>query len=533
MDVQRSFFIFGFFFILFLIWETWKFQSHTHINQFHRQHYNVYSEKNSNDNNIFVTTDVFHIQINLKGGNIEKTQLLNFRDQLNSIQPFTLLDTKNDFLYHAVSGLIKKNDFQNKNFREKLTYRTEKKFFKLKKGQNELQIPLVWISKDGLKYVKTFIFKPNSYDIILKYEIYNNTNKNLEIIMFGGLQQTIAITENKSSENSSFQTFRGAAYSTDDLKYEKYQFNSILKKNDLNVTTYNGWIAMLQQYFATAWIPDNTQLNTFYTTKINHNTAEIGFYSDTINVKPFSKKICTSKLWIGPEIQDKMATLAPYLDLTVDYGFLWFLSQPLFKLLKFLNSIVENWGISIILITLIIRGIMYPLTKSQYRIMSKMKELQPKIDKIKQDYKDNKKQISEEILILYKQEKINPLGGCIPLFIQMPIFLALYYMLISSIELRHAPFVWWIKDLSSQDPYYILPIIMGFTMFLIQYVTPSNTLKTDSFQTYTMCIVPIVFTLFFLWFPSGLVLYYIISNFVTVIQQKVISNYFKKNKISI
>ncbi|XBC41282.1 MAG: membrane protein insertase YidC [Buchnera aphidicola (Nurudea yanoniella)] len=530
MDLQRSFFVFGMFFILFLIWEIWKSSLNVHVNQLTHKNYEINLKNYHSENNIFITTDVFHIKINLNGGDIEKVQLLNFKNTLNSPDPFVLLDIKDNFLYHTISGITETNNFQKNSFKKKPTYMVEGKFFKLDKNKTELRIPLIWISNNGIKFVKTFIFKPNSYDIKLEYKIYNNTNRNIDVVMFGGLRQTISMLNNKNSENISLQTFRGAAYSTDNLKYEKYSFDSILKKNNLNVTTHNGWVAMLQQYFAAAWIPDNTQTNTFYTTKFHDDIAEIGFYSNVIHVEPHSQKICISKLWIGPKIQEKMAVLVPNLDLTIDYGFLWFLSQPLFKLLKFLNNIVRNWGTSIILITLIMRGIMYPLTKFQYQTMNKMKELQPKIDKIKKDYSDDKRKASEKMLLLYKKEKVNPMGGCVPMLIQMPIFLALYYMLVSSVELRHAPFILWIKDLSSQDPYYVLPILMGFTMFLIQHITPNNN-SIDSIQKNIAYIVPVIFTLFFLWFPSGLVLYYIVSNLVTIIQQKFILNRFSKIKI--
>ncbi|XBC41805.1 MAG: membrane protein insertase YidC [Buchnera aphidicola (Kaburagia rhusicola rhusicola)] len=527
MDLQRSFFIFGFFFILFLVLEIWNFNTNAHIHVSLYQNHNVNLVKNDDVNSISVTTNVLHVKINLEGGDIEQAQLLHFKDKLNSSKPLILLDNKKNFIYKTKSGVIRKNFLDNENAKKKPIYIASKKHFKLKKNQKEIHIPLLWTSREGITYIKTFIFKSNSYDIDVKYKIYNKTNKNLEISFFGGLQQSIGILDKKDASNSNFslQTFRGAAYSTDSVKYEKYHFDAIFKQNNLNVVTYNGWIAMLQQYFVTAWIPDNILLNTFYTAKVSSDVIEIGFYSHTINVKPHSQITYSSKLWIGPEIQNAMAQSAPNLDLTVDYGYLWFLSQPLFKLLKFLYNIVGNWGVSIILITFIIRGIMYPLTKSQYTTMTKIKKIQPKIDQIKQNYENNKQKMSEKILELYKFEKVNPLGGCFPLLIQMPIFLALYYMLISSVELRHAPFVFWIKDLSDQDPYYVLPVLMGLTMFLIQIITPNNI--SDPVQRKVMHVVPMIFTVFFLWFPSGLVIYYITSNLVTIIQQKYILNHLK------
>ncbi|XBC38209.1 MAG: membrane protein insertase YidC [Buchnera aphidicola (Floraphis choui)] len=525
MDLQRSILMFGFFFILFLIWEIWKFSFYPQSNQFSQYHSNSLIN-NYDTNNIIVKTNVLNVKINLNGGDIEQVQLLKFKNKLNSSEPLVLLDTKNDFLYQTRSGLLRTNNINDFNSQEKLIYTVQKTYFKFKENQQELKVPLTWISNNRIKYIKTFIFKPNTYDIKVEHQIFNETNKNLEISVFGGLRQTVLIPyKTNTSNNFSLQTFRGAAYSTDESKYEKYQFDSILQQKNLNITTHSGWIAMLQQYFVTAWIPNSTKLYTLYTTKINNNTVEVGFYSNEMHVKPYSKVTYNSTLWIGPEIQEEMAKLAPNLDLTVDYGWLWFLSQPLFKLLKYLHNIVGNWGLSIILITFIIRGLMYPLTKSQYNTMVKIKKLQPKINAIKENYENNKQKMSEEILNLYKHEKVNPLGGCFPLLIQMPIFLALYYMLVNAVELRHAPFIWWIKDLSDQDPYYILPILMGITMFLIQQITPNDI--TDPIQKKIMNVVPIIFTLFFLWFPSGLVLYYIVSNLVTIMQQKSFFNYSK------
>ena len=222
----------------------------------------------------------------------------------------------------------------------------------------------------------------------------------------------------------------------------------------------------------------------------------------------------------GPKVQSELKDLAVGLNQTVDYGWLWFISQPLFKLLKFIHSYLGNWGFSIIAITFIVRGIMYPLTKAQYTSMAKMRMLQPKLQAMRERIGDDKQRMSQEMMALYKAEKVNPLGGCFPLLIQMPIFLALYYMLMGSVELRHAPFILWIHDLSAQDPYYILPVLMGVTMFFIQKMSPTTV--TDPMQQKIMTFMPVIFTVFFLWFPSGLVAYYIVSNLVTIIQQQLI-----------
>ncbi|XBC39760.1 MAG: membrane protein insertase YidC [Buchnera aphidicola (Chaetogeoica yunlongensis)] len=536
MYVWRNFFVVLFFFISFLLWETWKQKDiYLHVNKTvsflnNSNLINNYSFKNSKSN-ILVKTDVLKIEINLHGGDIEKAELLNFKSKLNSSEPLVLLNTKKDFLYQVQSGLVGKNGLEKLDNNIRPLYISDNKYYELSHNKKEIKIPLTFVSSNGVIYKKIFILKPGQYDIIVKYEIDNITNKNLELSMYGKLKQTLNYPKTPTTYkiNFSSQTFRGAAYSSDNNKYVKCSFDSIINKpQEKIVVTHSGWIAMLQKYFVTAWIPDNTHFNTLYTNNLNNDIAEIGYYSNLINISPHSKVILSSKLWVGPEIQDVMANIAPHLDLTVDYGWLWFLSQPLFKLLKFLYSIFGNWGISIILITFIIRGLTFPLTKFQFKTMIKLRDLQPKINFIKEKFKNNKRKLSEEIVLLYKKKNVNPLGGCLPLIIQMPIFLALYYMLIGSVELRHSPFIFWIKDLSDQDPYYILPVLMGLTMFFIQRITPNNI--SDPLQKNIMNYMPIFFTVFFLWFPSGLVLYYVISNLITIIQQKLIIRNLNKFK---
>ncbi|MCX9457925.1 membrane protein insertase YidC, partial [Vibrio cholerae] len=225
-------------------------------------------------------------------------------------------------------------------------------------------------------------------------------------------------------------------------------------------------------------------------------------------------------LWVGPKLQDAMEKVAPNLDLTIDYGWLWFIAKPMFQLLQFLHGIVGNWGVAIILITFIVKGLLYPLTKAQYTSMAKMRMLQPKLQAMRERLGDDRQRMSQEMMELYKKEKVNPLGGCLPLLLQMPIFIALYWTLMESVELRHAPFMLWIHDLSAPDPYYILPILMGVSMFFLQKLSPSAV--TDPIQQKVMNFMPVMFTVFFLWFPSGLVLYWLVSNCVTIIQQQVI-----------
>lgn len=526
MDSQRNFFLISFIFISFIVWQTWQKEDFNSPKIALQKNYSLKDSILNLENKILVETDVLSLVIN-SNGDIEQAKLLNYSEKLGSKIPFNLLQTKENFLYQAQSGFISNLDHIN-NRKIKFSFNYENKKYKMSNLQNELLVPMTFTDKNGIIYKKTFILKRGEYAINVNYSIQNLARKNIIIKIFGQLQQTAEIPEHyldNTNSNFTLNSFRGAAYSTDKIKYKKYKFDNILNNKNLNIFTQKGWIAMLQQYFVTAWIPGEKDIF-FYTNATDNKSVIIGYESSPIKIDIGEKKVLSSTLWIGPEIQNKMAYIAPNLDLTVDYGWLWFISQPLFKLLKFIYSFIGNWGFSIIAITLIMRLVMYPLTKAQYISAAKMRMLQPKIQAINEKFSDNKHRLSQEIFSLYRKEKVNPLGGCLPLLIQMPIFLALYYMLISSVELRHAPFIFWIYDLSSQDPYYVLPIIMCITMFFIQKISPATV--TDPMQKKIMNYMPILFTLFFLWCPSGLVLYYIVSNIVTIIQQKVI--YYNLNK---
>jgi YidC/Oxa1 family membrane protein insertase len=287
----------------------------------------------------------------------------------------------------------------------------------------------------------------------------------------------------------------------------------------INLTDGTGWAAMLEHYFATAWIPREAPGSSLYTRVIG-NLGDIGVRIPNKTVANGEKADFDATLWIGPKLQEDMAKVAPSLDLVVDYGWLWFIAKPLHWLLSTIQGVVVNWGLSIMILTFVVRGAMYPLTKAQYTSMAKMRMLQPKLAAMRERIGDDRQRMSQEMMELYKKEKVNPLGGCLPIFLQMPIFIALYWSLMESVELRHSPFFGWITDLSAQDPYYILPLLMGGSMFLIQKMSPTTV--TDPMQQKIMTFMPIMFTGFFLFFPSGLVLYWLVSNIVTLIQQSLI-----------
>lgn len=531
MDSQRNLFLIAFLFVSFMIWQAWQTDNapqplQTQTTQNHGQRSRRCRQSgvpaSGQGKTITVKTDVLSLNINTRGGDIDQAQLLTYPDKLDSDQPFLLLESTPGFLYQAQSGLTGRNGPDNPANGTRPLYTSSQDHFELADGQSELRIPLTFTAENGASYTKTFVLKRGEYAIGVDYQINNTTQQPLEVSMFGQLKQTIDLPKHRDTGSSNFalHTFRGAAYSSSETNYEKYKFDTIRDNENLSTTTNNGWVAMLQQYFATAWVPQTAGSNTLYTSNLGNGIAAIGYKSAPVTIAAGSRQQLAATLWVGPEIQDKMAAVAPHLDLTVDYGWLWFISQPLFKLLKFLHGFIGNWGFSIIVITFIVRGIMYPLTKAQYTSMAKMRMLQPKIQAMRERLGDDKQRMSQEMMALYKAEKVNPLGGCLPLVIQMPIFLALYYMLMGSVELRHAPFALWIHDLAAQDPYYILPILMGVTMFFIQKMSPTTV--TDPMQQKIMTFMPVIFTVFFLWFPSGLVLYYIVSNLVTILQQQLI-----------
>ncbi|ADD79873.1 membrane protein insertase YidC [Candidatus Riesia pediculicola] len=538
MYLQKNLLFIALLFFSSLIWQIWKndkVQEKTLINaesndipldrsskyQIQKGEYNSF---------IKVKTNVFEILLDKKGGDIHRVDLIQYKKKLNSDEPFRIIDTKEDFVYQVQSGFIGKNGPDNISYNNGIrpTYSSRRDYFIIDNEKEYIKVPLIFVSKNNVIYEKIYVFKRDQYDIEVEYRITNNSAENIEISIFGQLKQNVEESYDNRLENRNFsvRSYRGAAYSSDQTKYKKCTFKDLMKKK-LEIHTKSGWIAMLQQYFASAWILNDQYINSVYSINFQGKSAIIGYRTPKILIKSNERFQYISKLWIGPELQTEMSKVANYLDLTVDYGWLWFISQPLFQLLQFIYRFVGNWGFSIVIITFIVRGLMYPLTKAQYISMAKIRLLQPKLEEIKNRIGEDKNKMSQEVVELYRKEKVNPLGGCLPLIIQMPIFLALYYMLIGSVELRQAPFIYWIQDLSSKDPYYFLPLLMGCTMYFIQKMSP-NTNTSELSREKIINYIPIFFTIFFLWFPSGLVLYYIISNLVTIIQQKAIYRFLKK-----
>ena len=486
---------------------------------------------------ITVTTDIFDLKINSQGGDVVDLKLHKYETELHSGLPLTILQNGN-IKHIAQSGLIGANGPDSSSTGRPI-YQTNKTEFSLANGENTLTVPLVFADANGLAVTKNFIFKRGSYDIKVEYVLQNNTATNASVQLYAQLKQSTLVEQ----ASSFMPTYRGAAYSTTEDKYVKYSFDDITDKK-LKVATQGGWIAMLQHYFVSAWVPNADENNQIYSNLINDSDAVIGLKTPTLTIAANDTATTSAILYVGPKNQKELSKIADSLDLTVDYGFLWMISQPLYALLTLIQSGevdffglfsfnfggVGNWGLAIIMITLIVKGAMYPLTKKQYTSMAKMRDLQPKITQLKERFGDDRQKMSQGMMELYRKEKVNPAGGCLPILIQMPIFLALYWVFLESVELRHAEFGLWIHDLSSIDPYYILPILMGVSMYVMQKMQPMTI--QDPMQQKIMQYMPVVFSVFFFFFPAGLVLYWLVSNLISIVQMKIIFSGMEKAKLN-
>ncbi len=480
--------------------------------------------KNSITHNklISVTTDVFTLKINPQGGDIVEVKLLKFDTEQGNGVPFTVMQNGQK-KYIAQSGLTGANGI-DRVIKGRPIYTSVQSQYELT-DNNDLTVDLTFADNNGLLVTKRFSFSANSYSVGVDYIVNNNTSNTISVQMYGQLKQSTAV----DTSTGMLPTYRGAAYSTTEDKYEKYDFDDISEAN-LNQTTLGGWVAMLEHYFVSAWIPNTQVTNQLYTSYTNSYDAVIGFKAPAINIDTGQIGETSAIFYVGPKDQYVLDEIADGLGLTIDYGFLFMISKPLFWLLLQIQSLVLNWGVAIIIITLIVKGGMYPLTKAQYTSMAKMRDLAPKMAQLKERFGDDRQKMSQATMEMYRKEKVNPAGGCFPLLLQMPIFLALYWVFLESVELRHAPFIFWIQDLSAMDPYFVLPALMGLSMFVMQKMQPMTI--QDPMQQKIMQYMPVVFSIFMAWFPSGLVLYWLVSNLISIVQMKIIFADIEKKKLA-
>lgn len=468
---------------------------------------------------IHVRTDVVDVVINTLGGSITDVNLLNYPVSIQKKdQSVEILSSNPAQFYQAQSGLIAKQDVKPKQ----LLFKAEQAEYQLSPTENNLKVALTAQDASGMLITKTYTFKKGDYAIDVDYTLENRSAQVWQGQFYAFLKRKEAATSGGFLNFSN--TYQGAAISSQDKPYEKISFKDMTKEH-LDKSVQGGWIAMLEHYFLSAWIPDAKQ-NYRYYSQAGDGLYTIGMLSPQLQIQPGSDTQLHSVLYVGPELTDRLKALAPHLDLTVDYGWLWFISIAIFKLMKWIYSVVGNWGWSIVLVTVLIKLLFYRLSAASYKSMADMRRLQPHIQTLKERYGDDRQKMSQAMMELYKKEKINPLGGCLPILVQIPVFLALYWVLIESVELRQAPFIAWIQDLSSKDPYYVLPLIMGVTMFIQQRLNPT---PPDPVQAKVMMFLPVIFTVLFLNFPAGLVLYWVVNNCLSILQQWAISKRYEKH----
>jgi YidC/Oxa1 family membrane protein insertase len=466
-----------------------------------------------------VVTDVLDVVISTRGGVIQRADLLAYPVSLDQPdKPVRLLNDASGLIHVAQSGLRSTDGPAPDHYAAYVAAAGE---YRLGQGEERIVVPLTW-EQDGVKVTKTFTFTRGSYTVDVAHEVRNDASRPWNGSQYRQLQRNA-----DAGGMALVYTYTGGVYAGTQVDgerrpYEKVKFEDMAKV-PLDVQLSNGWVAMIQHYFLSAWVPgDKTELNRFYTlTSQNGNTLyTLGMISPTRTVEPGASTTFASSLYIGPKIQDNLEALAEGLDLTVDYGMLHFIAKPIFWLLSLFHDWVGNWGWAIVLVTVLIKLVFYKLSESSYRSMANMRKLQPKLQALKERYGDNKQKFSEEMMKLYRTEKINPLGGCLPILVQIPVFIALYWVLVESVELRQAPFILWIDDLTAMDPYFVLPVLMGISMWLQHKLNPQ---PMDEMQRKVFMILPPVFTVFFAFFPSGLVLYWLVNNVLSIAQQWVIN----------
>ena len=469
---------------------------------------------------IQIKTDVLDLAIDPQGGDVAQLKLpLYPRRQDHPEIPFQLFDNGGERVYQAQSGLIGTNG-PDASSTGRPVFSSEKKTYQLADGQDQLVVDLKF-SKDGVNYIKRFTLKRGLYDVVVTYIIDNQSAQPWTGAMFAQLKRDSS-ADPSSSTATGTATYLGAALWTSSEPYKKVSMKDMDKVNEdktkapITETVKGGWVAWLQHYFVTAWIPPKDENNVVLARKDSKGNYIIGFTGPALTVAPGAKAETSATLYAGPKSQAVLKELSPGLELTVDYGFLWFIAQPIFWLLQHIHSLVGNWGWSIIFLTMLIKGIFFPLSAASYKSMARMRAVAPKLAALKEQHGDDRQKMSQAMMELYKKEKINPLGGCLPILVQMPVFLSLYWVLLESVEMRQAPFMLWITDLSIKDPFFILPIIMGATMFIQQQLNPT---PPDPMQAKVMKLMPIIFTFFFLWFPAGLVLYWVVNNCLSIAQQ--------------
>jgi YidC/Oxa1 family membrane protein insertase len=469
---------------------------------------------------IEVNTGTLQVVIDTQGGDIIQASLSNYLAEMgHSDVPFTLLEQNDQRTYVAQSGLIGIN---GTDLKSRPIFKAAQSNYELLDGQQDLKVVLSLTDKNGAVINKIYTFTRGSHLVNLTYAVDNRSNQPWSANLFGQIKRDRS-ADPSASGGMGMSAYLGPAFSFPDDRYYRYDFDDMDDAN-LKRSAPGGWVAMLQHYFVSAWVPNPDQQHN-YSTRVSKNTYIAGFVSPALELQAGQSGSTSADFYAGPKIQADLEAISENLDLVVDYGWLWWVSQPLFWLLNTMFGFVGNWGVAILLVTLCVKAFFFYPSAISYRSMAKMRALAPEIAKLKEKFGDDRAKMSQSMMELYKREKANPLSGCFPIIIQMPVFIGLYWMLMETVELRHAPFFLWIQDLSVQDPYFVLPVLMGATMFIQQMLNPT---PPDPMQAKIMKMLPIVFTIFFLWFPAGLVLYWVCNNVLSISQQYVITKRIEK-----
>jgi YidC/Oxa1 family membrane protein insertase len=458
---------------------------------------------------ILVKTDVVRMEIDTEGGDIRLLELLDYPVAKDAPNSPVQLFTDKDLVFVAQNGFIGDEATAPNHHSQ---WQAQATSFALAEGQNELRVPLTWTSAQGVTVTKTYILNRGSYDVHLEQQVANNSPNPWTARQYVQLQRKDPGDKNK---DQMVRTYTGGVLYTPEDKYKKITFKDMAGEN-LDAKAKDGWIAMIQHYFVAAWIPHSGEENGFYTKALSDEHFVIGAYTPVLEVPAGGSKAFQAQLFAGPKLQRVLEATAPGLELTVDYGALTIIAKPVFWLLEQFHKIFNNWGWAIIFVTLTLKALFFRLSAASYRSMANMRKMQPKLAELKERFGGDKQKLNHAMMEMYRKEKVNPLGGCLPILVQIPVFISLYWVLIETVEMRQAPFIGWLTDLSSKDPYFILPLLMGVSMFIQQRLSPP---PADPLQAKIMQFFPVMFTGFFAFFPSGLVLYWVVNNVLSILQQ--------------
>ena len=459
-----------------------------------------------------VSTSSQEVWIDLRGGDIRRVLLPRYPLALEQPDvPIELLDVGNGRLYMAQSGLIGPDGLDSGSERPLFTAARSR----YQAAEGEAVSVVLEAEHQGVKVRKIFGFRSGDYLIDVTYEVENNRPEPFRASFFGQIKRDAKAPPEQESFSLGPQPYLGAALTTAESRYQKVTFDD-LDEGDFRVAVEGGWMAFLQHYFLSAWVANGDELNGYYGRRRNDGTYIVGYTGPLRVVAPGRSDAWRSRFYAGPKDQKRLERIAENLNLTVDYGFLWWLAVPLFSLLDWLHGLFGNWGLAIIMLTFLVKLVLYPLSSASYKSMANMRRVAPQMKRLQERYADDRQKLSQEMMGLYKKEGVNPLGGCLPMLLPMPIFIALYWVLFESVELRQAPFMLWIDDLAAMDPYFVLPLLMGGTMYAQQLLSPT---LGDPMQARIMKMMPIMFTVLFLFFPAGLVLYWLVNSVLSIAQQ--------------